>query len=87
MLVADQVQEPVNERRAPLVADHLRAQDRVAELTISATNTNAIASSSAISSKRSTPSAAAAPITTIAIRKWMRKFRWVRRTWMIPSNA
>jgi len=56
-------------------------------LTISATSTNAIARRSAISSIRSTPSAAAAAITTIATAKWIRRFRCVRRTWMIPSNA
>jgi hypothetical protein len=59
----------------------------IAELTISATSTNAIASRSAINSIRSTSSAAAAAITPIAIAKWMRRFRCVRRTWMIPSNA
>jgi len=49
--------------------------------------TNAIARSSEISSSRPTPSAAAAAMTTIAITKWMRRFRCVRSTWMIPSNA
>ena len=59
----------------------------IAELTISATSTNAMTMRSAISSSRATPSAAAAAITTIAMTKWMRRFRCVRRTWMIPSNA
>jgi hypothetical protein len=59
----------------------------IAEFTISATSTNAIASSSTINSMRPTPSAAAAAITTIATTKWMRRFRCVRRTWMIPSKA
>ena len=31
--------------------------------------------------------AIAAPKTRTAAMKWMRRFRWVRRTWMIPSNA
>ncbi len=52
----------------------------MAELTISATSTNAIASKRQISSIRSTPNAAAAAITAIAITKWIRRFRCVRRT-------
>ena len=59
----------------------------IAVFSISATRTNAIASTSAISWSRVTPTAIAAPNTRIAARKWMRRFRCVRRTWMIPSNA
>ena len=59
----------------------------IAELIISETSTNAIASSSAISSIRCTPIHTAATITPIAMAKWMRRFRCVRRTWMIPSKA
>ena len=57
VLVAEQVQEAVRERPAPLGADDLRAEHDVAERTRNATT------------------------------KWMRMFRCVRRTWMIPSNA
>ena len=60
---------------------------RRAVLSISAIRTNAIASSSAISSSRDTLIASPAISTTTAIAKWMRMFRCVRRTWMIPSKA
>ena len=43
--------------------------------------------SRAISSSRSTPETIAATSTRAATTKWMRMFRCVRRTWMIPSNA
>ena len=58
-----------------------------AVLTISAISTKAIARMSAISSKRETPEAKPATSTTSAIAKWIRMFRWVRSTWMMPSNA
>src|SRR5579859_996739 len=59
----------------------------IAELIISATSTNAIESSSAISSNRFTPAHTAPTITPIAIAKWMRMLRCVRRTWISPSIA
>ncbi len=58
-----------------------------AVLTISAMSTNAIASSSTISSSLSTPETSAATSTRAATRKWIRMFRCVRSTWMIPANA
>src|SRR6188472_3690729 len=58
-----------------------------AELIISAIRTNEIASISAISSIRPTPTATAAISTAAAIAKWIRMFRCVRRTWITPSNA
>ena len=59
----------------------------IAVLIISANITNAIASSSAISSIRVTPIATAAMSTPAATMKWIRMFRCVRSTWMIPSKA
>ena len=59
----------------------------IAVFSISATRTKAIASTRAISWSRETPAAIAPPKTRTAARKWMRRFRCVRRTWMIPSNA
>ena len=59
----------------------------IAVLTISAISTKAIASRSAISSSRETSNASAATSTPTAIAKWIRMFRWVRSTWMIPSIA
>ena len=59
----------------------------IAVLIISAISTNAIASRSAISSSFETPVASAATSTIAATTKWMRMFRCVRSTWMIPSNA
>ena len=56
-------------------------------LIISAISTNAIESSSAISSSFETPVATAATSTTAATTKWIRMFRCVRSTWMIPSKA
>ena len=95
VLVAEQVQQPVHERRPPLLADELRAEDDVdtstiasiAVFTISAKSTNAITISSAISCTLSTPIATAAPSTATATTKWMRRFRCVRRTWTMPSIA
>ena len=54
---------------------------------ISAINTNVIEISSAISSSFVTLTTSANTSTKTAIAKWMRMFRCVRRTWMIPSNA
>ena len=59
----------------------------IAVFTISAISTKAITISSAISSNLFTPVTSAAISTTTASRKWIRMFRCVRRTWMIPSNA
>jgi hypothetical protein len=59
----------------------------IALLIISAISTNAIESISAISSSFETPVASASTSTATAIAKWIRMFRCVRRTWMIPSNA
>ena len=58
-----------------------------AVFSISAISTNAIASRSAISSSLSTPETRAATRTIAATAKWMRRFRCVRSTWMIPSKA
>src|SRR5947209_4965303 len=49
--------------------------------------TKAIASSSAISSSFETPTQIAATRTMTAARRWIRMFRCVRTTWMIPSTA
>ena len=68
-----------------LVATSIAAS--IAELTISATSTNAIEISRTTSSMRSTPTTSASTSTTTAAAKWIRMFRWVRRTWMIPSTA
>ena len=68
-----------------LVATSIAAS--IAELIISAISTNAIASSSTTSSIRSTPIQSARIITIAAAAKWIRMFRCVRRTWMIPSTA
>ena len=68
-----------------VVATSIAASTAV--FSISAISTNAIASSSAISSSLSTPETSAAISTSAAIRKWIRMFRCVRSTWMIPSNA
>ena len=59
----------------------------IAVLSISAMSTNAIASSSAISSSLVTPTTSAATSTTDRDAKWIRMFRCVRSTWMIPSKA
>ena len=59
----------------------------IAVFSISAISTNAIASSSAINSMRDTSDASPTISTTAATTKWIRMFRCVRRTWMIPSNA
>src|SRR5215831_666942 len=59
----------------------------IAVLIISAISTNAIASRSAISSSFVTSAKIAATRTTTAIPKWIRMFRCVRSTWMIPSKA
>ena len=59
----------------------------IAVLIISAISTNAIARSSAISSRRETSNASAATSTATAAPKWIRMFRCVRSTWMIPSIA
>src|SRR4051794_17288272 len=58
-----------------------------AVLIISVINTKAIDSSSTISSIFETSTASAAISTATAMRKWIRMFRCVRSTWMIPSNA
>ena len=68
-----------------VVATSIAASTAV--FSISAISTNAIASSSAISSSLSTPETSAAIRTSAATMKWMRMFRCVRSTWMIPSNA
>ena len=59
----------------------------IAVLIISAISTKAIASRSEISSILVTFSTSATTSTTAATAKWMRMFRCVRSTWMIPSNA
>src|SRR6266545_2855321 len=59
----------------------------IAVLIISAIRTNEIARSSAISSSRETFVASPTMRTMTAIAKWIRMFRWVRSTWMIPSKA
>jgi hypothetical protein len=59
----------------------------IAVFSISATRTNAIAITSAISWRRDTPTAIAPAKTSTAARKWIRRFRCVRRTWMTPSTA
>ena len=59
----------------------------IAVLIISAISTNVIESSSAISSIFVTPTQSARTSTVAAIRKWIRMFRCVRSTWMIPSVA
>ena len=59
----------------------------IALLIISAISTNVIEISSAISSNLVTSRVSASTITASAITKWMRMFRCVRSTWMIPSNA
>ena len=58
-----------------------------AVLIISAISTNVIEISSAISSSFVTFTISATTSTTNATAKWMRMFRCVRSTWMIPSNA
>ena len=58
-----------------------------AVLIISAIRTKAIESSSTISSILETSTARAAISTATAMRKWIRMFRCVRSTWMIPSKA
>ena len=69
-----------------LVATSIAAS--IAELTISAIRTNAIASSSddELDPVDADPRARATSTTTAAA-KWIRMFRCVRRTWMIPSTA
>ena len=54
---------------------------------ISAIRTNVIEITSAISSSFVTLTTRAATRTTNATMKWIRMFRCVRSTWMIPSNA
>src|SRR5665213_1717737 len=54
---------------------------------ISAISTNVIEMQSAISSSFVTFTISAATITTNATAKWIRMFRCVRTTWMIPSAA
>ena len=54
---------------------------------ISAISTNVIEIRSAISSSFVTLTTSAATSTRTAIAKWIRMFRCVRSTWMIPSNA
>ena len=68
-----------------VVATSIAASTAV--LIISAISTNAIASRSAISSSLSTPEIRAATSTSTATAKWIRMFRCVRSTWMIPSKA
>src|SRR6266705_2691764 len=58
-----------------------------AVFTISAISTKAIARIRAISSNRVTPLQKPATSTANAIAKWIRMFRWVRSTWMMPSKA
>ena len=59
----------------------------IALLIISAIRTNVIEMSRAISSKRVTLTISASTTTASAITTWMRMFRCVRSTWMIPSIA
>ena len=59
----------------------------IAVLIISAIRTNVIEMSSAISSSFVTFTISARTITATATAKWMRMFRCVRSTWMIPSTA
>ncbi len=59
----------------------------IAELIISAIRTNVIEIRSAISSIFETSTISAVMRTPTATTKWIRMFRCVRRTWMIPSNA
>ena len=54
---------------------------------ISAIKTNGTEMRSAISSIFVTSTISARISTATATAKWMRRFRCVRRTWMIPSNA
>ena len=58
-----------------------------AVFSISAISTNVTERSSAISSSFVTSTISAGIRTATAIAKWIRRFRCVRRTWMIPSNA
>ena len=67
--------------------DAMSTAASTAVLIISAIRTNAIASRSTISSILETSKASAAMRTATAMRKWIRMFRCVRSTWMIPSNA
>ena len=59
----------------------------IAVFSISAIRTNVIEIRSAISSSFVTLTTSARMSTTNATAKWIRMFRCVRRTWMIPSNA
>ena len=67
--------------------DAMSTAASTAVLIISAISTNAIESSSTISSILETSTASAAISTATAMRKWIRMFRCVRSTWMIPSKA
>ena len=64
-----------------------RSPLRSAVFSISAISTKVIEIRSAISSSFVTLMMSAAIRTRNATAKWMRMFRCVRRTWMIPSNA
>ena len=68
-----------------VVATSIAASSAV--LIISAISTNAIAISSAISSSLVTSATIATTSTATATAKWIRMFRCVRSTWMIPSKA
>ncbi len=59
----------------------------IALLNISAMSTKVIEMSSAASSSLVTSVVTATTSTTAATATWMRMFRWVRSTWMIPSKA
>jgi hypothetical protein len=61
--------------------------DSIAVLNSSVTSTNAIASTSAISSSFDTSYANAPIRTPVASRKWMRMLRCVLSTQTMPSNA
>ena len=67
--------------------DAMSTAASTAVLIISVISTKAIESSSTISSIFETSTASAAISTATAMRKWIRMFRCVRSTWMIPSKA
>jgi hypothetical protein len=59
----------------------------IAVFTISAVRTKVIEIRSTISSIRGTPTRSAAIRTPTATPRWIRMFRCVRSTWMMPSVA
>src|SRR4029079_8029911 len=67
--------------------DAMSTAASTAVLIISVISTKTIESSSTMSSIFETSTASAAISTATAMRKWIRMFRWVRSTWMMPSKA